>query len=248
MNTGRKISPISFISEIVTNDYRTAEVFRKYGIEYCCGGKWPLKMVCESKDLDPAQIIKELERSMHTVCIPNSIQFETWDIDFLIDYIINIHHAFLKKALPDTNGQLEKFADSHNKKFPELTALVRVFNELTTEMIPHLQHEEEIIFPYIRQIAHAYDNKESYAGLLVRTLRKPVENVMHHEHESVHKMLGQMRQLTNDYTPPGHACTNHIVTYLKLLEIDNDLTQHMYLENSVLFPRAIEKEKELLLR
>jgi regulator of cell morphogenesis and NO signaling len=113
-------------------------------------------------------------------------------------------------------------------------------------MLPHLQHEEEIIFPYIRQIAHAYDNKESYAGLLVRTLRKPVENVMHHEHEAVHKILGNMRQLTNHYTPPQHACTNHKVTFLKLLEIDNDLTQHMYLENDILFPRAIEMEKKLL--
>lgn len=203
-------------------------------------------MICESKNLDFVQIVKELENAMRTVYIPNTIQFENWDIDFLIDYIINIHHAYLKRDMPETGLQLERFAADHRKKFPELMELVQVFNDLTTEMLPHLQHEEAIIFPYIRQITHAYDNKESYAGLLVRTLRKPVENVMQHEHESVHKTLGQMRQLTNQYNPPQHACTNHKVTFLKLLEIDNDLVQHMYLENDILFPRAIEMEKKLL--
>ncbi|WP_207515675.1 DUF542 domain-containing protein [Longitalea luteola] len=246
MNTGSKISPFSFVSDIVTNDYRTAEVFRKYGIEYCCGGKWPLKMVCESKNLDLAAVVKELEQSTQTISIPYTIPFETWDIDFLIDYIINIHHVYLKKALPDTKEQLAKFANGHRRKYPELTALEVVFNDLLTDMLPHMVHEEEIIFPYIRQIAHAYDHKESYAGLLVRTLRKPVETVMHHEHESIHKILRAMRQLTGQYTPPPDACTNHRVMYFKLLEIENDLRQHIHLENNILFPRAIDMEKKLL--
>ena len=246
MNTVRKIDPLSSVSDIVKNDYRTAEVFRKHGIEYCCAGKWPLQMILESKDLDAAAIIEELELSIHPIGISHSLPFEKWDIDFLIDYIVNIHHAYLKKALPDTKEQLEKFADGHHKKYPELTKLVQVFKNLTLEMLPHLQHEEDIIFPYIRQISHAFHNKESYASLLVRTLRKPVENVMQHEHESVNKILAQMRQLTNSYTPPEHSCTNHGVMFLKLLEIDTDLAQHMHLENDILFPRSIEMEKKLL--
>ena len=247
MNTVRKIDPLSSVSDIVNNDYRTAEVFRKHGIEYCCGGKWPLQMVLESKeDLDAAAIIQELELAIHPIGVPHSLPYEKWDIDFLIDYIINIHHAYLKKALPDTKEQLEKFAEGHRKQYPELVELTKVFKSLTTEMLPHLQHEEEIIFPYIRQISHAFHNKESYASLLVRTLRKPVENVMNHEHESVNKILHQMRQLTNSYTAPEHSCTNHRVTFLKLLEIDTDLAQHMHLENDILFPRSIEMEKKLL--
>jgi regulator of cell morphogenesis and NO signaling len=246
MNTARKIDLLSSVSDIVNNDYRTAEVFRKYGIEYCCGGKWPLQMILESNDLDAAAIIEELELSIHPVGIRHALPFEKWDIDFLIDYIVNIHHTYLKKALPETKEQLEKFAEGHQKKYPELTELVLVFKSLILEMLPHLQHEEEIIFPYIRQIAHAFHNKESYASLLVRTLRKPVENVMNHEHESVNKILTQMRQLTNSYTPPPNSCVNHRVNFLKLLEIDTDLVQHMHLENAVLFPRSIEMEKKLL--
>ena len=242
----KEIDPDLAVSDIVNGDYRTADVFRKYGIEFCCGGKWPLRSVCEVNNLNIDTVKKELEESIRTISLPSSLRFEEWDIDFLTDYIINVHHEYLKDALPGARDQLERFVDGHRDKFSYLPDLQKCFVELSNETFPHLQQEESIIFPYIRQISHAFHNKASYASLLVRTLRKPVENLMHHEHESMNKILAQMRQLTNSYTPPEHCCTNHRVMFLKLLEIDTDLAQHMYLENEILFPRSIEMEKKLL--
>src|SRR5690242_16599354 len=86
----------SFVSEIVRNDYRTARVFRKYNIDYCCGGKWPLRMVCDNKGLDFSSIKRELALSVRTIQLSNSTRFDTWSIDFLTDYIINIHHHYLR--------------------------------------------------------------------------------------------------------------------------------------------------------
>ena len=248
INAAKRIDQNLFVSDIVSNDYRTADVFRKYGIDFCCGGKWPLQMICETKNLDVGLIKKELEDAVRTIHLSNKLNFDEWDIDFLTDYIINVHHQYLRKALPEAKDYLINFFDGHQKKFPFLVEVVKIFLDLSKEMFPHLQEEEEIIFPYIRQISHAYHSKESYAALLVRTLRKPVENVMHHEHESVNRSLRQLRQLTDHYTVPVGACVSHKVTYLKLLEIDNDLIQHMHLENNILFPRAIAMEKELLER
>ena len=244
----KRIDQNLIVSDIVSNDYRTADVFRRYGIDFCCGGKWPLKMVCDTKNLDISIVKKELEEAVRTIQLSNTLKFDEWDIDFLTDYIINVHHQYLRKALPEAKDYLVNFTEGHRKKFPYLPDLLKIFVELSQEMFPHLQEEEEIIFPYIRQISHAYHSKESYAALLVRTLRKPVENVMHHEHESVNRSLRRIRQLTDHYTPPEGACVSHKVTFLKLLEIDNDLVQHMHLENDVLFPRAIAMEKELLER
>ncbi|HPN59857.1 MAG TPA: hemerythrin domain-containing protein, partial [Chitinophagaceae bacterium] len=119
---------------------------------------------------------------------------------------------------------------------------------LDKTMIPHLLQEEEVIFPYIRQISHAYESKESYASLLVRTLRKPVEDLMHDEHNSIGKTLTQLRELTNNYTAPENACTSHRLAYSLIKELDDDLVQHIYLENDILFPKAISMEKELLER
>ncbi|MBS1655617.1 MAG: DUF542 domain-containing protein [Bacteroidetes bacterium] len=236
----------STVADIVRNNYRTADVFRKYGIEYCCGGNRSLEAACELAGQNYTTVLTELEEVSRTLCLPSSLLYTQWSVDFLTDYIINIHHQYLRKTLPEIQEYLDKFVSGHQKKFNYLPDLQRTFSILKKEMIPHLQQEEEILFPYIKQIAHAYEGSESYAGLLVRTLRKPVENVMKHEHESVEKLLSRMRELTDNYALPASACISHQVVFKKLLELDNDLAQHVFLENEILFPKAIAMEKELL--
>lgn len=242
----KKIDKDLLVSEIVSDDYRTAAVFRKYDIDFYSGDQWSLGRICEAKDIDLTTIKRDLEESIRIISVPNTLKFDDWNIDFLTDYIVNVHHQYLRKAIPEGKDYLLDFIEGQQNEFPYLTELFKVFGELASDMFPHLQQEEVIIFPYIRQISHAYHSKESYAGLLVRTLRKPVENVMQHEHESVNGFLRHMRKLTDYYTFPSNASIRHRVTFLKLLEIDNDLVQHMHLENDILFPRAIALEKELL--
>ena len=236
----------SFVSEIVRQDYRTASVFRKHNIDFCCGGKWSLGMVCEMNDLKYESLKAELENATRTIQLSNTLRFDQWRVDFLTEYIINIHHHYLRDSLPKIREYLITFADGHLNKFPYLSEVLKGFNYLYKDIFPHLDQEEEILFPYIRHIAHAYESKESYASLLVRTLRKPVEEVMHHEHESISKTLYQLRELTENYTPPENACVSHRVAFSMLKELDNDLVQHIYLENNILFPKAVEMEKELL--
>ena len=236
----------SFISDIVTHDYRTADVFRKYDIEYCCGGKWSLDAICMMKGLDINQIKTELEKATRTIHLFNNLHFNEWPLDFLADYIINIHHSYLKQSMHEIKKMLVSFIEEHVKKYPNLGALEVSFNQLYREVFPHMRQEEEILFPYIKQIYHAYSANESYASLLVRTLRKPVEEVMTKDHESAMNHLHQFRLLTNEYTPPANACVSHKVSFAKLRELDNDLTQHIHLENNILFPKAIAIEKELL--
>lgn len=236
------------VADIVKNDFRTADVFRKYGIEYCCGGKWPLDTACEMKGLDFSKVHEDLNMVTRNIQVPASIDFTAWDLDFLTDYIVNIHHQYLKKALPQLEDHISRFADGHRKKFDYLDEMQLIVNKLAKYLVPHLQQEEEIIFPYIRQIVHAYSGKESYASLLVRTLRKPIEEVMHHEHDLVLDSLQRLRELTSNYSVPENSCISHKVTFHKMNEVDNDLVQHISLENDILFPKAMAMEKELLSR
>lgn len=243
-----KIDPGSSVAEIVSRDYRTADIFRKYDIEYCCGGKYPLSIACQMKGIDEEVVIKELEEAMRELNTSNTLNFNEWHIDFLTDYIVNVHHHYMRKALPRLKDYVDRFAEGHKKKFGYLDELQQIVSQLQRSFIPHLTEEEEIIFPYIRQIGHAYYNREPYASLLVRTLRKPVEDIMNHEHATTSKTLRRMRELTSNYTPPENACLSHKVTFHKMREVDNDLTQHIHLENNILFPKAIAMEKELLER
>jgi regulator of cell morphogenesis and NO signaling len=227
-------------------DYRTAEVFRKHGIEYCCGGKWPLSTVCMIKGLEMDVIKRELEKAMFSVQIPSAISFHEWNTGFLVDYIVNIHHYYIRQTFPVLQQQLDHFVEEHLTKDPSLAKLKAEFDNLEKQIFPHLQQEEEIIFPYIRRVAHAYSSKESYASLLVKTLRKPIVELMDGEHAIVFGTLYEFRKLTNNYTAPAKACTSQRVIWSKLKELDNDLVQHLYLENEVLFPRVLAMEKEIL--
>jgi regulator of cell morphogenesis and NO signaling len=135
------------VADIVKKDFRTADVFRKYGIEYCCGGKWPLDTACEMKGLDFSKVHEDLNMVTRTIQMPASVDFTEWDIDFLTDYIINVHHHYLKKALPQLEDHISRFADGHRKKFDYLDEMQLIVAQLAKYLVPHLQQEEEIIFP-----------------------------------------------------------------------------------------------------
>ena len=236
----------SYVTDIVSEDYRTSYVFQKYNIDYCCGGKLPLRTVCELHGLKTEEIKKELQDSMRVIQLSSSINFSSWSIDFLIDYIINVHHTYIAANLPEICETVERFTKGHVSKYPHLEELPNCLCALRDELLPHIEVENQIIFPYIKQIVHAYESRESYAGLLVRTLRKPVENMINHEHEYMRKYIHRIRDLTNNYTPPTPSCVTHKVAFSKLKEFDGDLVQHIHLENNILFPKAIAMEKELL--
>jgi len=236
----------SLVTDIVARDYRTADVFRKYDIEFCCGGRRPLQMACEMRGVNTEQVKDELEKAIRVIHVSPSLAFHEWPLDFLADYIVHVHHAYLRKALPEAKEHLAKFALGHRKKYAYLDELEKEFNSLVSSQLPHLQHEEEIIFPYIKRIDRAFRDKEPYAPLLVRTLRKPVQETMNQEHKVTETILQRFRTLTGNYTVPENACISHRVTFHKLRELDNDMMQHIHLESDILFRKAIDIEKQLL--
>jgi regulator of cell morphogenesis and NO signaling len=233
------------VSEIVRADYRTADVFKKYGINYCCSGQVPLEEACALKNLELEVVVNELEEATRNISLSNSLQFVDWKIDFLIDYIVNVHHAYIYLTLPSLQAGLESFAEGHKKQYPELVGLTDVFMALYPLILAHCRHEEEIIFPYIKQIDNAFRRKESYGSLFVRTLRKPFHSI-EGEHRRISDLLQEIRALTKNYIYPENACTNHTVIYQKLNELDQDMVQHKHLENNILFPKVVEMERLLL--
>jgi regulator of cell morphogenesis and NO signaling len=241
-----EIDPKQTVSDIVSGDYRTAEVFRRHGIGYCCGGKWPLDMACEMQGVDAAKILAELEAATRNIFISNQVGFASWDIDFLMDYTINVHHRYARQSLLHTGELLSEFAKEHVKKFIYLAELEKRFDELTKQLSHSMKQEEEVLFPYIRHIAHAHKGKEPYAVMLVRTLRKPLEDALFKNHDLVRDMVLAIRALTNRYSIPQNACTSHKVVIARLKELDNEIMQHCYLEQFILLPRAIAIEKEVL--
>ena len=233
------------VADIVKSDYRTAAIFKQHGINYCCGGQVSLVEACAIKGIDYKMLEEKLSNATRNIYINNALQFSNWKIDFLVDYIINVHHAYLEETIPTLKLAMFSFIEGHKKKFPELEKMLSVFTDLTIILLLQNKHEEEIIFPYIKQLENTYRRKEVYGNLFVRTLRKPLNN-LEKESDTIRKLLVEIELLANGYIFPANACTTHQVIYHRLKEFHGDLVQHKHLENNILFPKAIGLEKELL--
>jgi regulator of cell morphogenesis and NO signaling len=234
------------ISQMVRKDYRMADVFKKWGINYCCGGNLPLEKVCALQNIDRAALDADLQQATQTLSLPSSTAFDQWPLTFLTDYIIHVHHGYIKNVLPALKAFLSSYVPGHLKQFPHLAEVQEAFLNLATELEEHTEREEESIFPYVKQIINTYNRKEVYGNLFVRTMSRPLAGIIQNEHSRIVFQVKFLRELTHNYTFAPGACTNYQVLYNKLKEFDADLVQHKHLENNFLFPRAIEMEMSLL--
>jgi len=233
------------VSDIVRDDYRTADVFKRHGINFCCSGNVSLESACAVKNIDASAVMSELDEATRNIRLPNGLKFSEWKASFLADYIIHVHHEYLFQSLPSLESALISFIEGHKKKFPQLEELSDVFKRLANLLMIHIRHEDEIIFPYIKQIETALRRSEPYGSLLVKTLRKPIGNV-EKEHSEISGLLKKLKDRSSDFHFPGNACTNHQVIYHRLQEFYEDMIQHMHLENNILYPKVKEIEQRLL--
>jgi regulator of cell morphogenesis and NO signaling len=233
------------ISEIVRKDYRTADVFKKHGINYCCGGNISLDEVCKLQQLDNKVIEHDLSKATQIIRLSNRLNYSEWPLEFLIEYIINVHHSYIKNTIPELSDLMRSFVNGHKNKYSYLPLVQETFENINTHLTNQITREEEIIFPYFKQINNTHKRKEVYGSLFVKTLNKSLDKVVQEQlTTTIH--LQNLRQATNNYSYTENVCTRHQVIYHKLKELDADLVQHSFLENEFLIPRVTQLEKELL--
>ena len=233
------------VKDIVIGDYRTADVFRKWGINYCCGGILSVEDACVLKNINHSDVEKDLQQATRNVQLSNTVAFDEWPVAFLTDYIVYVHHSYLKTICQTFFPSFESFVNGHLKKYPYLAQVKEVFKNLVSELKVHTWKEEESIFPYVKQISYDYDRKETDSSLFAQTMSRPIANLIAREHKQIASLIQQLREVTENYSFSAGACTNHRVIYQKLKEFDADLVQHKHLENNILFPKVLEMERSL---
>lgn len=231
------------IGEIVAKDYRKAQVFKNLGIDFCCGGKKTVAEVCEKKGIDP----EEVERRLASIKGDNNnseTDYQKWDIGFLSDYIINTHHQYVRDNTAFILEIAQKVARVHGDRHPELIRLAELFSRVGNDLTLHMIKEEKILFPFIKQLAHIYKSGGTVPVADFGKVSVPIR-VMESEHEQVGGDFEIIRELTNNYQLPVDACSSYTILFKKLEEYENDLHRHVHLESNILFPKAIQLEKEL---
>lgn len=230
------------IGEVVAKNFHAAKIFEDYGLDFCCGGKKTINDACKEKGINPEALVNNLSQAEK----PNgtTAHFDKWDLNFLIDYIITNHHAYVLNELTTIDHHLMKVVSKHGEKHEELFKVYALYNELKEELLIHMQKEEKMLFPYIKKMVLAQMNALEIPIPPFGAVSSPV-NVMEHEHEHAGSLMHEINNLTNSYEPPEGACTTYKVLYKELADFEKDLHVHIHLENNILFPKAIELEKVL---
>lgn len=217
------------VADIVTEDISKATVFKKYGIDFCCGGGKPVTAACEKKGIDPEVIFKELE--MDTVASTATDDFNSWSLTKLADYIVFKHHNYIKEQTPIIKQFADKVAKVHGPSDESLVTLRDLFYEISNELIPHMQKEEMVLFPAVRQ------KELGETNFPFGDISGPIA-MMEHEHDNAGELMFKIKDITNDFTPPDHACNTYKALFHSLSEYADDLFQHIHLENNILFKKA----------
>jgi regulator of cell morphogenesis and NO signaling len=234
------LEPNSTIREIVADDYRAAAVFQRHGLDFCCGGNRPVADACQEAGIDAAAVMSELEQL--TAPATDQPRVTSWPLDFLADFIVSNHHAYVRSAIETIGVHARKVASVHGENHPETVEIARRFEEIAAEMTSHMAKEERILFPYIRSLALAERNGEAPPPAPFGTIANPIR-MMEAEHQSAGDTMAAIRRLSRGYQPPEDACTTYKVTYKELEAFEADLHRHVHLENNVLFPRALQLEQ-----
>ena len=220
------------IGDIVTKDFRAAEVFKKAGIDFCCGGSQSLEDACRDKKLDVAEIESELSKLENSELV-SSHRFNEWKLDFLCDYIVNTHHQTVMKLLPQLTFYTQKIAEVHGDNHPELSEIANLFAQVDTELRQHLRNEEEVLFPAIREVLKT-NSAESKATIISEITR------MTGEHEFAGGAMDKINELSHRYAVPEDGCNTYRVAYKLLEQFEDDLHIHVHLENNILYPKAMK--------
>lgn len=227
------ITPETTVGAIVAARPILARVFQRVGIDYCCGGKIALAEACVRQNLDPKTVVAMLDvaASLATAGQPE-VDAAAMTLTQLADHIETTHHAYVKTELPRLLEMAERVAHKHTWKDARLPEVHETVLALTKEMFSHMQKEEQILFPMVRQL-EAGTAGQFHCGSVANPIRQ-----MELEHESAGAAVARLRELTDGFTPNDDACNTHRALLAGLAEFEGDLHQHVHKENNVLFPRA----------
>lgn len=229
------------VREIALESPLTTRIFEEYKIDYCCHGDTPFDEACRSAGVQPEIVTDQINDVLSSSKEIESLS--SLPLNGLIEHILDKHHRYTREEIAHLSPLITKVASRHGDHYKYLLELKDLFNAVCTDLEPHMQKEEKVLFPYIVDLEFRCLNGLAVPFPPFGTVNHPIA-VMTSEHDVVGDLLAGMRELTNDYQLPDGACPSFTALYHRLAKFEHDLHQHIHLENNLLFPRAIELERQ----
>lgn len=179
------------------------------------------------------------------IILTETVNFNEWDINSLIDLIIKPYHFKTKKDIVIIYDLAQNVFVNHRKKHPEIVKLVEALFLFFDDLSFHLKKEEQILFPNIIQLTEKKTHVESM-NYTTFGMIKELALIMQQEHQAVIKQLDFFRRITNNYLIPKDGSIAYKDLIERMKRFEKNLLEHIALENSILFPNAIRMDEKYL--
>jgi regulator of cell morphogenesis and NO signaling len=211
------------LAEIAVTHPAAARVFHRHRLDFCCGGRRPLDEVCRERQLDANAILASIAEE--DPLVPEPRRWAEAPLEALVAHIQSVYHARLREQLPSLIAMARRVEARHADKASCPRGLAAHLSAMHESVLEHLRKEEQILFPLI------LSGLAGSAGGPVRAME------LEHEHHG--EDLQAVRALTADLVAPAEACTTWRALYLGLQQLEEELMEHIHLENNILFRRAL---------
>ena len=216
------------VARIVLDHSECAPILQRHRIDFCCRGDMTVDAACKERGLETASVLRELETAIASRRGAPAEDPRAVSTTALVALIVDKHHEYLRQALPFVRAVGAKVAGVHGDHNPKLRTLRDVVVELADALEPHLDAEEQTLFPALT--APSPDR-----ALVARALA-----TMREEHLAVGPRRARVRARADDYAVPEWACNSYRALFSELAELEGDVLRHVHLENHVLMPRFVE--------
>lgn len=227
-----QLSEDRLVKDIVNEFPKTSDVFKRFRIDFCCGGNIPLSRAAAEQSADMNLLLKELSEVIQKENPKEDL--EVWtesSSEDIIEHVINQYHRPLEEELLQLSPYVTKVARVHGTSHEELLKVYELFFELKKELLEHTAKEEESVFPLLLKLEDpAVENREE----IIRFIHE-----LEQEHDRAGSILKELREITADFTPPADACGSYRLVYKRLEDLEGQTFMHVHLENNILFPRYI---------
>jgi regulator of cell morphogenesis and NO signaling len=224
----------STLAELIRVRPALVGLFERVGLDFCCHGDRSLAQACQASGLSVDDVVAAMEADEATMAEPDSSWVDLGPSE-LADHIEAVHHRWLHAELPEVQRLSAKVLSVHGERHPELERVRALVDQLSADLEQHMAKEERVLFPAIRTLAGGS------SGFPFGTVANPIA-VMTAEHETAGSILRELNEVTSGYTVPADGCDSFRLLYQRLRTVQDDTHLHVFKENSVLFPAAVELE------
>ncbi|MCC7478023.1 DUF542 domain-containing protein [bacterium] len=230
------------LAELATGRELVSRLLTQLGLDFCCGGQQSLAEACSAAGLDAPTLLRVLQ-GVAIMELPTTsderVDLEKLSLSELCDHIEQRYHRWLRDELPRMDGLLELLDEKHSGQWPWITALRQHFEQMERDLDRHLRHEEQSVFPAIREL-EATASKGAHSTLLDFEMQQ-----LEAEHEHSGRQLAQLRELGQSFIEPSGACSSTRRLIADLREFERQMHQHVHCENYILFGRVRQRLAEL---